>query len=61
MEAKRIENRMEDIEALKQALIGVKDPRHEEFIMLNAVPEEHLPELVDYLWDLTGIKDMPRR
>jgi hypothetical protein len=53
---KRIENSVEDIEALKRALIGVIDPRHEAFIMLNAVPEEYLKDLVEYLHILTGLK-----
>ncbi len=31
----------ESIEALKRALIGVKNQREEAFILLNAVPEEY--------------------
>jgi hypothetical protein len=42
MEAKRIEIDKKDLESLKRVLVGVKDPRHEAFIMLNAVPEERL-------------------
>jgi hypothetical protein len=53
-EVKRKGSSEEDIGALKRALNGVKDPRHKAFIMLNAVPEERLPELVEYLKVLTG-------
>jgi hypothetical protein len=56
MGRKKVENSEETIEALKRVLIGVKDPRHEAFIMLNAVPEQYLPELVEQLRTLTGIK-----
>jgi hypothetical protein len=41
METKRIDKK--DLDALKRALVGVKDLRHLAFIMLNAVPEERLP------------------
>jgi hypothetical protein len=56
---KRIGNSQEDVEAWKETLIGGKDPRHEAFIMLNAFPEEYLPELVECLMVLTGLKGMP--
>jgi hypothetical protein len=56
-EGKGMENRLEEIEALKRALVGVKDPRHEAFIMLNGVPEERLPGSVEYLKVLTGLKE----
>jgi hypothetical protein len=45
----------EDIEALKRALIGVKGRREEAFILLNAIPEEYLHDVVDYFRILTGI------
>jgi hypothetical protein len=50
------ENDQETVEALKRALVGVKDPRHEAFIMLNAVPDHHLTHLVEHLQILTGLK-----
>jgi hypothetical protein len=43
MEGEKIEIDRKDLEALKRALVGVKDLRHEAFIMLNAVPEDCLP------------------
>jgi hypothetical protein len=46
----------EDIEALKRALIGVKGRREEAFILLNAVPEEYLDDVVEYFRILTGVK-----
>jgi hypothetical protein len=54
MEAKRIEIDRKDLEALQRTLVGVKDLRHLAFIMLNAVPEERLPELVEYLKGFDG-------
>lgn len=56
MGTKKAENSEETIDALKQALIGVKDPRLEAFLLLNAVPEEYLPDLVGHLRILTGLK-----
>ena len=44
------------IEALKQALIGVKNQREEAFILLTAVPEEYLPDMVETLRILNGLK-----
>jgi hypothetical protein len=60
-EGKGMEDRQEDIEALKRALAGAKDPRHEAFIMLNAVPEERLSELVEYLKILSRLKGISRK
>lgn len=48
--------KMEKTEALKQALIGVKDQREEAFILLTAVPEEYLPDVVEYFRILNGLK-----
>lgn len=45
-------------EALKQALIGVKDQREEAFILLTAVPEEYLPDMVETLRILIGLKEI---
>lgn len=50
-----MENDSEKMEALKQALIGVKDRREEAFILLNAVPEEYLEGVLEYFRTLTGI------
>jgi hypothetical protein len=61
MKTQKIDDRMEEIEALKRVLVGVKDPKHEVFIMLNAVPGENLSELVENLKVLTGLKGMPRK
>ena len=47
----------ESIEALKRALIGVKDKREEAFILLNAVPEDWLTEIVRLFRQLTGLED----
>lgn len=44
------------LEALKQALIGVKNLREEAFILLTAVPEEYLPDMVETLGILNGLK-----
>ncbi len=44
------------IEALKHALIGVKNQREEAFILLTAVPEEYLPDMVETLRILNGLK-----
>jgi hypothetical protein len=52
---KSIDQDGEDIEALKRALIGVKCRREEAFILLNAVPEEYLDDIVEYFRVLTGI------
>jgi hypothetical protein len=57
MEVKRMGNRQEEIEALGRALVGVKDLRHKALIMLNAVPEEYLPELVERMKVLIGLKE----
>ena len=45
------------IEALQRALVGVKDKREEAFILLTAVPEDDLPEVVRYLRKLNGLED----
>lgn len=49
------------IEALKQALIGVKNQREEAFIPLTAVPEEYLPDMVETLRILNGLKKINRQ
>lgn len=57
MESRRmIEIESESMEALKQALIGVKCQREKAFILLTAVPEEYLPDIVETLRILNGIK-----
>ncbi|MBI4766612.1 MAG: hypothetical protein HY787_18765 [Deltaproteobacteria bacterium] len=50
-----------NLEALKQALIGVKDQREEAFLLLNAVPEEYLKDIVEYFRILTGLKEIKKR
>jgi hypothetical protein len=52
---KKEEINSEKVEALKRALIGVKDKREEAFILLNAVPEEYLEGALEYFRILTGI------
>ena len=56
--SKKEEINSEKIEALKRALIGVKDKREEAFILLNAVPEEYLEGVLEYFRILTGIKNL---
>jgi hypothetical protein len=51
-----MEQGSEKIEALNWALIGVKDKRGEAFVLLTAVPEEYLDDIVEYFRILTGIK-----
>lgn len=53
---KKIEIGIGSLEALKQALIGVKSEREEAFILLTAIPEPYLPELIEYLRVLIGLK-----
>jgi hypothetical protein len=48
-------------EALKQALIGVKNQREEAFILLTAIPEEYLPDIVETLQILNGLKKSTSR
>jgi hypothetical protein len=49
-------NNQETVEALKRALVGIKILRYEASIMVSAVPEKYLPELISYLQILTGLK-----
>lgn len=48
--------KLDTIGALKQALEGVKDPRHKALILLNAVHGRFLPKLVEYLTLLIFLK-----
>ncbi len=57
---KKTENINEKVEALKRALIGVKDTRIEAFLLLNATPVEYLPDLVELLWILNGLNKLER-
>jgi len=57
MEPRKIELSKLSIEALRRALIGVKSPREEAFVLLTAIPEPYLPELVEYLQVLVGLKN----
>jgi hypothetical protein len=61
MEIKRVEMESESMEALKQALIGVNGQREEAFLLLNAIPEVYLPDIVEYFRILTGLKKIERR
>jgi len=45
----------ESLESLKRALIGVKSPREEAFVILNSIPEEFIPDIVDYFRILVGL------
>jgi len=55
---RKIEIKSEKIAALKQALIGVKDKREEAFVLLTAIPEEYLPEVVEYFQILNGLRKL---
>jgi hypothetical protein len=50
----------EKVEVLKRALIGVKDKREEAFLLLNAIPEVYLPDIVEYFRILIGFKEIDR-
>ena len=52
---KKEENSRETTNALREALIGVKDLRHEAFLLFNAVPEPYLENLVAHLRILTDL------
>jgi hypothetical protein len=47
--------------ALTEALIGVKDKREEAFVLLNAIPEVYLNDIVEYFRILTGLKKADSR
>lgn len=55
---RKIEISNETKEAIKRALLGVKDKREEAFILLNGVPEEYLPDVVEYFRILNGLKEI---
>ncbi len=57
---KKTEGTGEKIEALRRALIGVNNKRMEAFLLLNATPEEYLPDIVEHLWILNG-RDKTKR
>jgi hypothetical protein len=61
MEIKKIEIESESMKALKEALIGVKDKREEAFVLLNAIPEVYLADIVEYFRILTGLKKADSR
>jgi hypothetical protein len=50
-------NGWERLEALQRAFVGVKSEREEAFVLLTAVPEEYLNDVVDYFRILTGIRN----
>ncbi|MBI4768206.1 MAG: hypothetical protein HY787_27020 [Deltaproteobacteria bacterium] len=57
---KKTENTKEKIEALKRALIGVNNKRMEALLLMNAISEEYLPDIVEYLWILNGLNKTDR-
>jgi Ni,Fe-hydrogenase III component G len=57
---KKTENTNEKIEALKRALIGVNNKRMEALLLMNAISEEYLPDIVEYLWILNGLNKTDR-
>jgi Ni,Fe-hydrogenase III component G len=57
---KKTENTNEKIEALKRALIGVNNKRMEALLLMNAISEEYLPDIVEYLWILNGLDKTDR-
>lgn len=61
MEAIKGERDIRRLEALKQALIGVKSQREEAFVLLTAIPEEYMPDLVETLQILNGLKNLKCR
>jgi len=60
-ETRLMEPNSDKLEALKQALIGVKNQREEAFILLTATPEKYLPDLVETLQILNGLKKIEKR
>ncbi len=52
-----MEPKRKQIVSLREALIGVKDKREEAFVLLTAIPENCLPEVVRYLRKLNGLGD----
>jgi hypothetical protein len=58
---KRIELSEESKGALTEALTGVNDKREEAFVLLNAIPEVYLPDIVEYFRILTGLKKIENR
>jgi hypothetical protein len=56
-----MEPKREQIVSLEEALIGVKDKREEAFLLLNAIPEIYLPDIVEYFRILIGFQDSPSR
>lgn len=54
---KKVALKSESLEALKRALKGVKNEREEAFVLLTAIPEAYLPEVVDYFRVLVGLKN----
>jgi hypothetical protein len=57
METKSFELSEKTILALKRILMGVQDQRKEAFILLTALPEACLSNVVDYLRLLTGLTE----
>ena len=57
---KKTEGTGEKIEALRRALIGINNKRMEAFLLLNAIPEEYLPDIVEHLWILNGLNKPER-
>jgi hypothetical protein len=58
---KKTEGTSEKIEALKRAVVGINNKRMEAFLLLNAIPEEYLPDMVEHLWILNGLNKTERK
>ena len=57
---KKTEGTGEKIEALRRALIGINNKRMEAFLLLSAIPEEYLADMVEHLWILNGLNKTER-
>jgi hypothetical protein len=44
-------------EALREALVGVSTPKVEALILLNALPVEDLPEIIQIMRRMIGMDD----
>jgi hypothetical protein len=44
-------------EALREALIGASSPKVEALILLNALPEEELPEIIEEMRIMIGLHE----
>jgi hypothetical protein len=42
-------------EALREALVGASSPKVEALILLNALPDEDLPEIIQVMRQMVGL------